>query len=219
VGTQGGTAPQNVVNTVVPSVGAGINVANDMLMMIRDDSIKTQQIWSLHEYDNPFNNSNVPGETSPVYGVVVDMGGETNLKRPVYYAEQMANTAILPTMLATTLSGANPTWNQPQSVNGSLPVVLPVAHELQTYAFTDGGHNRSLVVFNLSRTSALPVTFSDVNAPSGTVTVTQLTSANPTDNNESSAVVSPTTTTLTNFPPATPYNLPPFSMTVFTWQQ
>ena len=54
--------------------------------------------------------------------------------------------------------------------------------------------------------------------PFGSVTVSQLTSANLTDTNENSAVVNTTSTALTSFQPASAYSLPPFSMTVFTWQ-
>jgi hypothetical protein len=119
-------------------------------------------------------------------------------------------------MLGTALTGANPTWNQPLSTNDN--VQLTNAHELQTFAFTDGAGQRSLVMINLSRTSALPVTFSGINAPTGTVAVGQLTSANLTDSNESSNTVSTTNNSLTSFQPSIPYSLPPFSLTVFTWQ-
>jgi hypothetical protein len=119
-------------------------------------------------------------------------------------------------MLGITVSGANPTWNQPLSTNDS--VQLSGAHQLQSFAFTDGGINRSVVVVNLNLTAALPVTFSGANAPTGSVTVSQLTSANLTDTNENGSVVSPTNTTVANFQPATPYSLPPFSVTVFQWQ-
>jgi hypothetical protein len=92
------------------------------------------------------------------------------------------------------------------------------AHELQTFAFTDGANNRSLVLVNLSRTSALPVTFSGANAPIGSVVVGLLTSASLTDTNENSATVNITNSTITNFQPSNPYSLPPFSLTVLTWQ-
>ena len=221
MGTQSGTASQSMVNAVVPSVAAGINEANHMLLMMRDLGVKTQNLWALPEYENQFNNTNGGSETTPIFGAVIDMGGSTNLKRPVFLAEQLANTAILPTMLATTLTGANPTWNQPLSANlsGNGTSPLSNAHELQTFAFSDGGSNRSVVVFNLSRTSSLPVTFTGANAPTGTVTVSQLTSANLTDTNETTSTVNTTSTSLSNFQPANPYSLPPFSMTVFTWQQ
>jgi alpha-L-arabinofuranosidase len=217
--TTSGTASQSVVNQVVAGLGAGIAVADHMLLMIRDLGITTQSMFALTEWQNSFSNPANANETIPLWGSVIDMGGQTNLKRPQYLAEQLANSAILPTMLTTTVSGTNPTWNQPQSTNDS--ITLAAAHYLQTFAFTDGTHY-SVVVFNLSRSGALPVTFSGTNAPTGNVFISQLTSANPTDNNESqtnsTAVVNaPKQTTVANFNPATPYSLPPYSMTVFLW--
>jgi hypothetical protein len=96
---------------------------------------------------------------------------------------------------------------------------LSAAHEIQSFAFTDGGNNRSVIVFNLNRTTARPVTFSGANIPTGTVNVGQLTSANLTDTNETAANVKITNSTVSSFQSSTPYSLPPFSMTVFTWQQ
>ncbi len=214
--TQGGTAPQSMVSAVVPSVGGGVMMADHMLLQMRDLGVKVQNVWALPGYSNAFNNPNGGSETTPLFGTVVDMGGQSNLQRPVFLAEQLVNQAILPTMIATTVTGANPTWNQPLSTNDN--VQLNGAHQLQSFAFTDGANHRSVVLVNLSRTSALPVTFSDVNAPAGTVTITELTSANLTDSNEAGDVVAPTKTTATGFNPATPYSLPPFSVTVFQWQ-
>ena len=213
LGAQTGTANQATVNAVMGSVTGGVALAEHMLLMARDLGIKTQNLWALPGYNNSFSN----GESVPLFGSVIDMGGQTNLRRPTYLAEQLANTAILPTILATTLSGANPTWAQPLSTNDSIQ--LSAAHEIQSFAFTDGGNNRSVVVFNNSRTTSRPITFSGTNIPTGTVNVGQLTSANLTDNNETTGTVKPTTSTLSNFQPSTPYSLPPFSMTVFTWQQ
>ena len=193
-------------------------MADHMLLMMRDLGITTQNMFALPEYINGFNNSAVPNETVPLWGSVIDMGGETNLKRPQYYGLQLANSAILPTMLATTVSGGNPTWTQPLSTNDSIQ--LANAHYLQSFAFTNGTQH-SVVVFNLSRNGSLPVTFSGANAPSGSVVISQLTSVNPTDNNEglftnTPVVAGPTQSNVSNFNPATPYSLPPYSMTVFS---
>lgn len=216
--TQSGTASQSMVNSVVPSVGGGVMMADHMLLQMRDLGVKIQNVWSLPGYSNAFTNTNGGTETSPVYGTVIDMGGQTNGRRPVFLAEQLVNSAILSNMLATTVTGANPTWNQPLSTNDS--VVLNGAHEIQSFAFSDGANNLSVIVINLSRTAALPVTFSGTNAPTGSVKVSQLTSANITDTNETvPTTVNSTSNTLTNFQPASPYSLPPFSVTVFQWQQ
>jgi alpha-L-arabinofuranosidase len=215
--TLSGTANQATVNAVVPSVASGLAVAEHMLLMARDLGITTQNLWALPGYNNGFSNSNGGSESTPLFGSVIDMGGQSNLRRPTFLAEQLANTAILPTILTTTLSGANPTWAQALSTNDSIQ--LSAAHEIQSFAFTDGGNNRSVIVFNLSRTTARPVTFSGSNIPTGSVNLGQLTSANLTDTNETASNVKITNSTLSNFQSSTPYSLPPFSMTVFTWQQ
>ena len=216
MGTTSGSATQSFVNSTIPSVSGGVAMADHMLLQMRDLGIKTQNVWALPGFDNGFSNTNGGSETTPIFGTVIDMGGQSNLQRPVFLAEQLTNTAILPSMLATTLTGANPTWNQPLSTNDN--VQLANAHELQTFAFTDGVNNHSLVLVNLSRSTALPVTFTGANAPTGNVAVGQLTSANLTDSNEASDVVNITNSSITTFQPQLPYSLPPFSLTVFTWQ-
>jgi hypothetical protein len=102
IGTLSGTASQNVVNAVIPSVAGGIAMADHMLLMMRDLGVKTQNVWSLPGISNQFTNTNGGSEISPLFGTVIDMGGQTNLRRPVFLAEQLTNTAILPNMLATT---------------------------------------------------------------------------------------------------------------------
>jgi hypothetical protein len=213
--TTNGSAQQSNFDAVVPSIAGGLTVVEHMLLMIRDLGVVNQSIYALSGYMNKFkNSSNKQEETTPLFGVVVDMGGSTNLRRPQFLAEQLANRAILPTMVTTTLSGANPTWNQKHSNNDN--VQLEQAHYLQTFAFSDGP-KRSVIVFNLHRTGALPITFSGPEAPSGTIHLAQLTAKNITDSNELQQNVAIADTVLTNFNPGSPYSLPPFSMTVFTW--
>jgi len=204
--TLSGTITQAQTNQFVPSVGAGVALADHMLQMMRL-GVSTQNSFALPGFENPGAN----GNTVPVYGLVVDMG-PNNYRRPSFLAEALANTAIQGSMLATVMTGANPTWNQPLSTDG---VVLSAAHEIQSFAFLNGT-SHSLVLFNLSVSNSLPVTFSGPNAPSGTVRVSQLTSANITDDNETSNTVQ-TTTTTASISSTVPYNLPPYSMTVLSW--
>jgi hypothetical protein len=212
--TVSGTASQSLVNQVVPSLGAGLSTAEHMLLMMRDDGVTLQSMFALPEYANGFHNTNGGNESTPLWGTVIDMGGQTNLSRPQFLAAALANTAITGNLLQTIQTGANPTWNQP--TNGNTNVATPNAHYLQSFAFSDGSNN-GVIVFNLHRTSALPVTFSGANAPQGTVKIGQLTSRNVTDNNEKSNVVSTSNTTVHGFNPKKSTSLPPFSMTVFTW--
>jgi alpha-L-arabinofuranosidase len=213
--TGSASVTQADIDRAIPSMGAGLAVADHMLLMLRDLGITTQCLFALPEY---LNNFTAPGPKRmiPLWGAVVDMGGATNRRRPQFLAEQLANQAILPTMLATHLTGPAHTWNQPESPNGKIH--LDNAHLLQTFAFADGGR-RSLILLNLSRTETIPVAFSGTSKPSGSVEQVILTSTKITDSNESSQIVFPATKHFSKFDPAAPYPLQPFSMTVLTWNQ
>jgi len=177
--------------------------------------VKTQMVWALSGYSNGFQNSvDHRPEKTPLFGTVVDMGGQTNLRRPQFLAEQLANMAILPTMLATSITGANPTWDQPKSANDD--VKLDGAHLLQTFAFADGAR-RSLVVLNLSRTDAIPLKFSGEAAPVGSVQVSRLTSKKITDTNEEQSKVAISDEGVHAMSAGVTQKMPPFSMTVYRW--
>jgi alpha-L-arabinofuranosidase len=206
-----GTIPQSILNHYVTSLGAGLAVADNMLLGLRQFGIVTQNVYTLPQYE--YKRSD--GKRALLWGVVVDMGN-SNRKRPQYLALQLLNEAIEngASMLRTKHSGADPTWNQPLKntvqVNG--------AHYLQSFAFADGDR-RSVIVFNLARESSLGITFSGANAPSGRVEMQQLTSANITDTNEDAQIVDIHGRSLTNFDPTTPMPLPPYSMTVLRWSE
>ena len=212
--TLSGTAPQNVVNAVVPSLGAGLSTAEHMLLMMRDDGILLQNMFALPGYLSGFYNSNGHNESVQMWGTVVDMGGPSNTSRPYFLAEQLANTAIGGNMLSTSQTGSNPTWNA-KSRNG-WGIDVNGAHYIQSFAFANGTEN-SLVIFNLSRTTALPVTFAGPNVPKGLVQVGLLTSAKITDNNETSNTVKIRNSTIQNFKAFGLTKLPPYSMTVYRW--
>ena len=213
IGADSGSVAQANVDEAIPSLGAGLALVEHMLLMMRDLGIKTESIWSLAGYDNRFNNTVHAGdEHVKLFGVVVDMGGATNRRRPQFLAEELANRAILPTILATKLTGANPTWHQPLSQNDSIQI--DQAHELQVFAFGDGAR-RSLIVFNLSRTRALPISFSGAAAPVGHVEVSQLTAGDVSDSNEERNDV-----VIKELPAASGlprFVVPRYSMTVFRW--
>jgi alpha-L-arabinofuranosidase len=212
-----GTANAEQVEATVPSLGAGLSVADHMLLMLRDNGIMNQALFALPEYSNGFTDTSHPeaNRSMKLWGSVVDMGGETNRVRPTFAAEALANSGIEDKMLETVQSGGNPTWNQPESANGKIK--LSGAHMIQSFAFTDGKES-SVILFNLSRTDGLPVTFSGSNPPQGAVQAELLTSANLTDTNESSEKVKTTTQAIKQFNPAHPYMLPPHSMTVLSWK-
>jgi alpha-L-arabinofuranosidase len=205
-----GTIPQSILNHYVTSLGAGLAVADNMLLDLRQFGIITQNLFTLPQYR--YKRSD--GKTAFLWGAVVDMGN-SDRKRPQYLALELLNQAVEngATMLKTVHSGADPTWDQPLENT----VQLKGAHYLQSFAFADGDL-RSIIVFNLARESTLRVTFSGTNAPSGSVEIQQLTSANITDTNEDAQIVDIRKHSLTDFNPTSPLPLPPYSMTVLHWR-
>jgi hypothetical protein len=215
LGTMSGSASQAAIDSAIPSMGAGLATIDHMLLMMRDLGVSTQALFALPEFSNGFTAASGTKQTVPLWGAVVDMGGATNLRRPQFLAEKLANEAIGPTLLSTSATGANPAWNQPKSANDKIE--LRGAHLIQSFAFADKDR-RSVILLNLCRTDALPVTFTGSNAPSGSVQQSRLTAARITDNNETAAKVKIERSALTQFNPSNTYLLPPFSMTVLTWR-
>ncbi len=202
--TEASACPQARLDAFAPSAGAGLAVADHMLMMLRDLGIKDQALHSLTSIAA----ARTDGKYVLLWGAVRDMG-VTNRKRPQFLAVKLANEAIAGDLVQAAQSGDNPAWNQPL-VNR---IQYDTAHYIQTYAFAGGGKS-AVIVFNLHRTDALQVNFAGVNAPHGAVTIRRLTSSAITNTNESSENVAISTQSVTNFDPAQTMTLPPFSMTV-----
>ena len=216
MGATSGTATQASVNSTIPSVGAGISSIEHMLLMLRDLNVTVQNTFQIGGGNFHFNNTagKDNNETVPIWGVVVDMGGPTNRLRPIFLAQQLANEAMRPTMLATSLDGPVPFWNQRESANDKFGV--DHVQELQSFAFTDVATS-TLIMVNLSRTSARSISLAGECAPQGAVTVQTLTSREITDSNELQENVKTVTREEQNVRPATTvFELPPFSMTSFS---
>ncbi len=204
--TTQGSITQPVLDSFTPSLGAGLAVVDHMLIMLRDEKIRDQFIFSLGGYQYTRDDL----KTVLLWSITRDMG-ITDRKRPQYLAAKMANEALGGDMVQTTQTGDNPTWSEPLTNRIQLDNVPFV----QSFAFA-GPAGRALILFNFHRTNSLDVTFAGANAPSGSVTIKRLTSANLTDSNESAENVVVTTNTVSNFDPAATMTLPPYSMTLIT---
>ncbi len=212
IGAVQGTASQASLDSTIPSLGAGIASILHELLMLRDRGITVQNTFEIGGGTFPFRNTAThKEERSPVWGVVVDMGGPANRVRPSFLAQQLANNAIRPTMLTVKIKGDDPTWDQPKTANDNF--ALDRVHELQSFAFADAA-STTLILVNLSRTSAHTVGLSGVCAPSGEVKVETLTSAKINDTNELRETVRTVTREEHDVVPGkTTFSLPPFSMT------
>ena len=206
LGTNSGTATQSQFDALTGTVGSSLAVADQMLGLI-GLGVKTQNLFTLFGLHNQTSS----GATTNLWGAVIDIGGATNIKRPIFLAEQMVNSAAMSTML-TTVQADDPTYNSAASSNDSLQAV-PNVKSLRSYAFTNGSKT-SLVLVNMSRTATVSPSLIGfpVIAPES---ITQLTSGKITDDNETSQLITQKDIT-TTWKGATP-ELPPFSMTVYIW--
>lgn len=205
--TTGGAITQDALKSFATSAGAGVAVATEALLALRELSIRDQMLWQLAQYDF----KRTDGKTVSLFGATIDMG-VTDRRRPQFLALKLLNEAIAGDMVKTAHGGADPTWDQPLLNE----VQLSGAHYLQSFAFAAGDY-RAVVLVNLHRTAALPVTFDDVNAPRGSVLVRSMQPAAITDTNESANLVGIDTRQFANFDPAAAFQLPPYSITVLSW--
>ena len=202
--TTQGSITQPVLDSFTPSIGAGLAVADHMLIMLRDIKIRNQALFALAGYQ--YNRDD--GKTVLIWGVTRDMG-VTDRKRPQYLALKLANEAVGGDLVQTIQTGDDPHWDQPLTNRIEMNNVPYV----QSFAFISG-NRRSLILFNLHRTSDLQVTFDGANAPSGPVTMRRLSAIAITETNENAENAVIQTSSFDSFDPAQPLTLPAFSMTV-----
>jgi hypothetical protein len=207
--TTRGTISQQQLDSFTPSLGAGLAVADHMLLMLRELGARTQMLFSLSQFQfRRDDHKNVR-----LWGAVVDMGN-TNLKRPQFLALALANSVLRGDLLQTTQSGANPTWNQPRANDN---VALDNAHEIQSFAFADG-NQLALIVFNFSLDQPRTIRVTGPNSMHGEVQRSELTAASPSATNEDSDNVRIVNSTV-NVPSQSGVTIAPHSMTVFKWQR
>jgi hypothetical protein len=202
------TADQQALDRYVPSLGAGLAVANHMLLLLRELGIRNQALFALHQFAYTLPNRN----TVRLWGTVRDLGA-TNRRRPQFHALRLANQALHGNLVRTLHRGEDPTWDQP-AMNG---VVLQGAHYLHSFAFVDGTQ-RALIVMNLHRTDALAVSFEGPGCPQGTVELRRLSGPSLASSEEDEQELVVGAETLRQFEPEEPLSLPPASMTVLLWE-
>jgi len=208
--TTSGRIPQDALDKLTPSLGAGLAVACHMLNMLASCAVRDQCLFSLAGFQYRRSDKKMVR----LWGVVRDLG-VTNRKRPQYLAVKLCNLALRGDLVETVHTGADPTWDQAKK-NG---VGLKDAHFIRSYAFRDGSR-RALVVFNLSRDKAFPV---EIRLPSprvaGAVRYRLVADGGLTSTNEDREEVRIVRTPEKAFSGDFTTSLPAGSMTVWTWEQ
>jgi len=203
------------VTKFTASQGAGLGVVSHMLSMQKNAGIQVQNMFALTEYQNYCGSA-----ICPLWGAVIDMGGESGRWRPTALMLQLANDAILgmSSEITTTQSGLG-TFNSGATKNdapGLLSPFQPVfgIPVLESYAFTDGNGNYSMILINKNMYSPQTVTLSGSIVPTTTTLVETVTSGAITDTNENSAKVTLSTVTVSA---VRTVNIPAFSAVMLRW--
>jgi hypothetical protein len=210
--------------------GIGSFTAADQTLENVSAGINAQSLFEISQYYF-FEN----GYSPHIWGAVIDMGGQSSVlnssifggsysPRPTFLGLQQANGCIIGPELETSTAN-NILYDLAANSNGVSAISdVPT---IRTYAFKNGSYV-CLAILNADTSSSYPITFSGTNAPEGTVAQVQIAPPALSSLNEATgqdatntvtATVSPTTTVLSGFNPATGITVPPFSVTTLTYAE
>ena len=212
-----GDGPLEPRNRLTTSIGGGLNVANNMLTMMKDHHLRSQCLFSLAQHSY---NARGIGAVR-LWGTALCMRKGRERYRPTFLACATANKVIGGDLAATTHGGAEVTFDAtgPFSRRGPAETVkdLPT---IWSYAFAEGTR-RGLILVNLDTARPRPVAVSFKGAPAGRSARSWLLGAKKiSDNNEfetQTPQVTVTESRLTGFGSGRRLMLPPFSLRALQW--
>ena len=148
---QGG-APVARRNRIIASLGGGLNIVNDALLMMRERAIRAQCLFNLNQKQFY--------EGIKLWGFCPGLNRADQRYRPVFLAVEIANQIIGGDLVATEHSGARPTFRATGLFEDTRRKNKVTTYEnvptLWSYAFADGPR-RGLVLVNLDTQTTHPV--------------------------------------------------------------
>ncbi|MGB2864689.1 MAG: hypothetical protein WBC05_15285 [Sedimentisphaerales bacterium] len=216
--TTHGDAPAEPRNKIVTSIAGGINVANDMLLMMREHKLRTQCLFLLiqHKY-----RAQGVGDVY-LWGTALNMRKGHKRYRPTFLACMLANKVIGGDMVETIHSKNEPAFDATGyfAYQGDVETIrdIPV---VWSYGFAEGVR-RGLILMSLDVSIARPVEIAFAGRPAqNKASLWRLSAETITANNEFEAgqpQVTVVKDTLNDFGPDYKIMLPPHSMTVLEWE-
>jgi len=216
--TTGGSAPPEPRNRLVTSIGGGLNVANNMLLMLKEHHLRTQALFSLVQR----------GYDASGVGVVRLWGTALNMRkgheryRPTFLACALANRVMGGDLVETVHGGTDPTFSATGAFSSRRGVeTIEGIPTIWSYAFAEGSR-RGLILVNLdtSRTRPVAVEF-EGRAAGGRAQAWLLSADSIAANNEfeqPEAQVKVRESAVPEFASGSRLALPPFSMAALAWQ-
>jgi len=212
-----GDGPLEPRNRLVTSIGGGINVCNNMLLMMKEHHLRTQCLFSLAQHS--YNARGI----GPVrlWGTALCMRKGRERYRPTFLACATANEVIGGDLVETRHSGADPKFQATGTFRRRKGVEtvkdLPV---IWSYGFAEG-RRRGLILVSLDtrETHQVAIEFAG-KVTGGSVRSWLLTAEKISANNEYESgwpQVTVTEQKLAGFTSGRQFDLPPFSMVALTW--
>ncbi len=213
-----GDGPLQPRNTIVTSIGGGLNVANTMLGQLKDYGARTQCLFSFVQHS--YNAHNI-GRVR-LWGTMLNMRKDHTRYRPTFLACRLANEVISGNLVETAHQGANPTFSATgvfdRRAGKETLDDLPCLH---SYAFEDGS-KRGLLVVNLDVEQSHPIRLSLSGKVKGDEAIGWLLAADRITANNEFEQASPQATIkqrpIAGFRTGWQYELPPHSMLGLTWE-
>ena len=215
--TTHGDAPLEPRNKIVTSIAGGINVANNMLMMMREHKIRTQCLFSLIQHGY---RAHGIGEVR-LWGTALNMRKGHERYRPTFLACMLANKVIGGNLVKTVHSDDEPTFDakgyfawkaEPETVS-NIPVIW-------SYGFAQG-RRRGLILISLDVSKSQPVAIkfdgkvTGDKATSWTLSADEITASNEFEVGQPQVNVK--TRIVKGFSSGAKVELAPHSMLVLTW--
>lgn len=215
-----GTPPPSVRNPWMTGVAGGINLPWSMLNYLQYYGAQPSCAFSFLGYSFLYSGAAFPAQCdypdcsfARVWGLMRDLSG-LGTKRPTWLASTLVNRAMFSKLISTSQSGDNPAWTQ--SAINSIVAEMSVPY-INSFAFSSGNGQWSLVVFNLHVSQALNIVVNTPTTPSSNLNLYQLSSTNPTDGNEVSDSVSISMQVKSDFASGYSLTLPPHSVSSLVW--
>ena len=216
--TTHGDGPLEPRNKLVTSIGGGLNVANNMLLMLKEHHLRAQCLFSLvqHSY-----NAHGIGAVR-LWGTALCLRAGHERFRPTFLACATVNRVIGGNLVETVHSGPEPTFDatgvfskrEGVQTLEDIPVIF-------SYAFADG-RRRGLILVSLDTATPRPIEVQfGGNAARNKAETWLLTAKAITDNNEFESPqpqVRVIEQTIDDFRSGWRGTLPPFAMFALAWE-
>lgn len=212
-----GDGPLDPRNTIVTSIGGGINIANTMLHQLKDFGARTQCLFSLIQHGY---NAHGIGQVR-LWGSALNMRDGQRRYRPTFLACALANRVITGDLVETRHLGADPVFSATGVFTRDTGVEtidnLPCLH---SFAFNDGDRHGLLIIsLDTSRSRRVQLKFNGTADPTS-VQIQLLHGDSITASNEfeqPQPQVEITDVSATGFQSGWQYDLPPACMLGITW--